>query len=155
MTASELAASNRLRREFFVVGFSFDHDAYAKLLKHQKGVCAICGGRDKSMRLAVDHDHTTGLIRGLLCMRCNRAYGLFHDGSAPRLRAAADYLEAPPCTVCFGKPLKTAVGKLGTKVRAKHLAALVSEHMADCIKRGVPLGKAKVVRRRKKGKRAK
>ena len=44
---------------------------YANLLKKQKGVCAICGKPPKGLKLAVDHDHKTGRIRGLLCAYCN------------------------------------------------------------------------------------
>lgn len=49
---------------------------YEKLLQKQDGVCAICRGKCPSgRRLAVDHDHETGSIRGLLCGPCNTAIG--------------------------------------------------------------------------------
>ena len=46
----------------------------------QGGVCAICFGPGvASRRLAVDHDHNTGKVRGLLCADCNRALGGFKE----------------------------------------------------------------------------
>lgn len=43
---------------------------YEKMLLRQGGVCAIC--RKKFINnLHVDHNHKTGLVRGLLCLRCN------------------------------------------------------------------------------------
>lgn len=70
---------------------------YRALLRAQKGVCALCGkkrfGWLKGKReLAIDHDHETGKVRGLLCGDCNTALGRFGEDPA-RLRAAADYLE--------------------------------------------------------------
>ncbi len=48
-------------------------DQYARLLAAQGGHCALCPTGPKTRRLAVDHDHATGRVRGLLCHRCNRA----------------------------------------------------------------------------------
>lgn len=63
------------------------------LLRAQDGVCAICEQVELiGIGLAVDHDHVTGKIRGLLCMRCNTALGRFRD-DPKLLRRAAEYLE--------------------------------------------------------------
>lgn len=51
-------------------------EAYTLMLKEQQGVCKICKQLNPSnRRLAVDHDHKTGSVRGLLCNRCNTAVG--------------------------------------------------------------------------------
>ena len=74
---------------------------YRAMAAAQGGVCAICRQpetmltpRGDVQALAVDHDHRTGRIRGLLCRTCNQALGGFRDDPAI-LRAAADYLECP------------------------------------------------------------
>lgn len=56
--------------------FNISAEIYDIMLKKQNGVCAICSNtNDNGRRLAVDHDHQTGQIRGLLCNGCNRALG--------------------------------------------------------------------------------
>ena len=54
---------------------------YELLLSKQSGCCAICGKSDTEYkrRLHVDHDHLTGNIRGLLCVRCNSGLGNFQE----------------------------------------------------------------------------
>jgi hypothetical protein len=55
-------------------------EAYESMLASQGGVCAICGGVSVSgRRLAVDHDHDTGLVRALLCDTCNASIGFARD----------------------------------------------------------------------------
>lgn len=57
----------------------------------QNGTCKICGEQERSRRLAVDHCHDTGAVRGLLCTRCNTALGLIKD--SPQLaEKLAEYL---------------------------------------------------------------
>lgn len=75
-------------------------ELYQKLLVEQLGLCAICGVASGSERsnnngyksLAVDHDHSTGAVRGLLCSSCNKAVGFLMD-NPKLLRRAADYVE--------------------------------------------------------------
>jgi hypothetical protein len=71
---------------------------YDGLFKSQKGVCKICGetetkGKGKHKEtLAVDHCHTTGKVRGLLCSSCNRGLGFFQD-KIDNLKKAIEYLD--------------------------------------------------------------
>lgn len=65
---------------------------YDEIFKRQQGRCAICKCQQHFQRLAVDHDHRTGMVRGLLCVQCNRGLGRFFD-SPVRLRTAAEYIE--------------------------------------------------------------
>lgn len=67
-------------------------EQYYQMLKNQNGGCWICGRTPKIRRLHIDHNHKSGKVRGLLCMRCNR--GLSWYGDSPiRLHKAAQYLE--------------------------------------------------------------
>lgn len=55
---------------------------YNKMLEDQENVCAICKGGAKGKRpLVVDHDHSTGKVRQLLCYGCNRALHVLEDKS--------------------------------------------------------------------------
>lgn len=65
-------------------------DEFDALVLEQCGRCASCG--DPMVRVDVDHDHRTGVVRGLLCHPCNVALGLVQD-QPQRLRLLADYLE--------------------------------------------------------------
>lgn len=76
-------------------------DPLEPLRTYQDGRCAIC---EEEKRLVVDHDHETGLVRGLLCNRCNTTEG---HKDWPWLRA---YREDPPAkllglTVTYGRHL--------------------------------------------------
>lgn len=68
-------------------------EQFAAMHAAQQGRCAVCGNeiapRGKSTH--VDHDHTTGKVRALLCHACNTGLGLFKD-SADRLLLAAKYV---------------------------------------------------------------
>jgi Recombination endonuclease VII. len=65
---------------------------YEHMLVSQNNQCAICGKFFKSTTPHIDHDHETGLVRGLLCSKCNTGLGMFKDN--PRFLASAIvYLE--------------------------------------------------------------
>lgn len=104
MTAEQREAKRRKDREAYARNVEAQRDArlradfgislveYQQILDRQNGRCAICGQTCGSGRnLAVDHDHETGLVRGLLCMNCNNGLGRFKD-RADLLRNALRYL---------------------------------------------------------------
>jgi arginyl-tRNA--protein-N-Asp/Glu arginylyltransferase len=69
---------------------------YELIFNKQNGLCAICGTNkshrsDVSYNLFVDHCHTTGKVRGLLCHHCNTGLGHFQDNSN-YLQKAIEYL---------------------------------------------------------------
>lgn len=72
--------------------FGIGREDYERLLGEQGGVCALCQkGQSSSNKkwLCVDHDHSTGRVRGLLCSRCNQALGLLGDSEAIYLAVIA------------------------------------------------------------------
>jgi hypothetical protein len=82
------------RERHLVKKYGVTFARYAELLSEQGGCCVICRRPEPDNRmLDVDHDHDTGVVRGLLCTSCNRVLGHAHD-SEERLRAAADYLSS-------------------------------------------------------------
>lgn len=71
--------------------YGISQEDYDKKLVYQNYGCAICGKEAKTKKLAVDHCHTTGKIRDLLCGPCNTGLGQFQD-NPELLILAADYL---------------------------------------------------------------
>ena len=79
------------RRYHFKCQYGISLQDYDRLLKKQRGGCAICGRTPTSRWLAVDHDHKTNKIRGLLCTQCNLMLGVAQD-SIETLHLAVKYL---------------------------------------------------------------
>lgn len=88
----DVAKHHHLMNKF---GISFPE--YVQMAVERGNKCDICGEPEREERggklksLAVDHDHTTGAVRGLLCSSCNTALGKFKD-SPDLLRSAIAYL---------------------------------------------------------------
>jgi hypothetical protein len=101
------------------VQYPVSADERAELFTLQQGVCAICTKRLRNANDGVvDHDHVTGIVRGMLCIPCNTGLGFFRD-SPRRLVRAVMYLkpfvveperdallprlpERPPVSICEG-----------------------------------------------------
>jgi hypothetical protein len=77
-----------------IVRYGITAEQFNEMLARQNGVCAICGQDNTRFgkRLAIDHDHDTGDVRGLLCNSCNGALGLFKD-DVDTLKKAIEYLQ--------------------------------------------------------------
>lgn len=81
---------SHLKRKFGITQAEYD-----RLLRQQRGGCAICGDtRPDGRTLHIDHDHRTGSVRGLLCLSCNQGLGQFKESPA-RLAMAIEYLKNP------------------------------------------------------------
>lgn len=64
--------------------YNINIETYNEIFTKQSGCCAICKihQSDLNKNLAVDHSHTTGKVRGLLCHKCNTGIGLLQDNIA-------------------------------------------------------------------------
>lgn len=83
-----------IKNKSLIAKFGISLDQYESMLLSQGSKCAICltPQNDLSLMLCVDHDHSTGKIRGLLCHKCNTGIGLLGD-SIDNLSNACIYLK--------------------------------------------------------------
>ena len=81
-----------LERRYNFKRYNITAEEFTKLELSQSGVCKICNQpSNRKQLLNIDHDHTTGKVRGLLCWHCNLALGHFKD-NVDSILAAAKYL---------------------------------------------------------------
>lgn len=83
--------NTKLRLKYY---YGLTVEEYLKLLKDQQNKCYICGALEgnPNKRLFVDHCHSSGKVRKLLCHHCNSGLGMFKD-NPELLKKAADYLK--------------------------------------------------------------
>lgn len=83
----------KLRKQTLMKGYGLTLEDFDRMLEAHNHVCAICG-KPESFRenLTIDHCHTTGRVRGLLCTNCNSAIGKLGDTSVAVSKAVA-YLQ--------------------------------------------------------------
>ena len=77
-----------LRNEYGISLVEFE-----QMVSKQDGKCAICGRVPSRSPLNIDHDHATGVVRGLLCGSCNRGIGLLQDNPVV-IESASAYLRS-------------------------------------------------------------
>lgn len=85
---------NNYKEKKLIKAYGITLKEYNNRISRQNGVCAICKNENppNSGSLAVDHDHITGKVRGLLCIMCNRGLGNFYD-NVEYLQSAIEYLK--------------------------------------------------------------
>lgn len=88
--------SSMSRKYALMSNYGVSIEEYDRLFDIQRGACAICGSTSsnskKSAHFHVDHCHTTGVVRGLLCHSCNIAIGYMGDSEQVYLNAI-EYLK--------------------------------------------------------------
>lgn len=78
------ARNSRILRQYGI-----GDSEYQQILAKQNFSCAICGTKDPGKKgFQIDHCHSTGIIRGILCGKCNLGIGIFGDSTEVLLRAA-------------------------------------------------------------------
>ena len=106
--------------------FGITKDKFYELLEYQGNVCSICG-TDKPVKFknkkrdswAIDHDHKTGKIRGILCYYCNVALSYLEEDGF--VEAAQEYLNNPPASdILYGGGVEEDV-KYGSKSVSENL----------------------------------
>ena len=149
MTPKDKAWAKRL-----MDNYKLTPEMYYAILAYQGGVCYACGQPSpvEGRRLSVDHDHTTGLVRGLLCSRCNpvlgkleRAFTRFGLGKivgftvTKWLSRVAGYMVAEPATKALGHQHFGYIGRIGTKAHRKR----IRRDMANGVTRQTPFTRGK------------
>jgi hypothetical protein len=87
------AKTDEQRRDVILGRYGLTQASYLAMLEAQNGVCAVCSAPPKAGRsLHVDHCHSSGKVRGLLCPNCNSALGHAKDDQE-RLRLLGEYLK--------------------------------------------------------------
>lgn len=108
--ANRTVNKDQLRDRDFRKKYGIDIVEYQKMLVEQKGVCASCEKPETRVEngvirmLSVDHNHTTGAVRGLLCSGCNLAIGYACDDPEVLMKAAAYLRRYQPQVIPFRDP---------------------------------------------------
>lgn len=87
--------ANKLKRQAYDIKnlYGITLEQAGAIFLSQGGACAACGSRDMGRNgPVIDHDHNTGAVRGMLCVRCNLAIGLLGD-DAGKAAAIVEYLK--------------------------------------------------------------
>lgn len=95
----QAAHADDVRNYRLQTSYGITSDDYDRLLGVQEGHCALCPAVPDKHRLAVDHDHQTGKIRGLLCFPCNRFVGRC-ENSPDLVQRVIQYLKPPLSPRC-------------------------------------------------------
>lgn len=109
MYCSGDCSSIGMSRKYLMKAYGITYEEYLELFNKNSGRCYICNSDgfridpNQRLKLAVDHCHETGVVRGMLCHNCNRGLGLFQD-SPEFLKTAAAYLERVTTTSSEGTP---------------------------------------------------
>ena len=120
-------ASEKRREKHLWVAFDITPAEWDRVSDYQGGVCFCCGRKSIGKRLATEHDHASGLFRGLLCASCNSLlgkvenaftrYGLRKVEGLSIIRVLTQlalYLDKPPAVKALGREAFGYPGRIGT-----------------------------------------
>jgi hypothetical protein len=127
-------AKDKARAKYLYDNYKLTIEMYERIAEHQGYVCYVCALPEpvKGRRLAVDHDHTTGEVRGLLCSRCNPALGKLERAFVRYgihktcnfiswFTRLAEYARTTPAEKALGYKHFGWIGRVGTKAHRARL----------------------------------
>lgn len=118
MALTEDEKRRRAKNAYLLRTYGVTLAEWEQVFEFQDGVCAICGKPGSVSRaLHTEHDHASGLFRGLCCFFCN-AYLLRQRVTPELLRRAAAYLENPPAVQVLGERFGPK-GRINAKPRRR------------------------------------
>jgi len=83
--------------------YGITEEEYYRILEEQGGVCALCRrANGRSKMLSVDHDHDTGVVRGIICSHDNAAVLGHARDEIEFFERCIDYLNSPPAVRAIG-----------------------------------------------------
>lgn len=97
-----LSEAERKRDLYLRRTYSITLSEYQSILEAQGGLCCICNKELTGISNAVDHDHKTGIVRGILCAYCNH-WNLGRHTDWELVQRMADYLREPPAVRVLGQ----------------------------------------------------
>ena len=89
LTEARVRNTRRLNRQPRPQHYAKKDEAARDLNRNIERRCDICARKIKGRTIHIDHCHSTGIVRGLLCQRCNTALGMFGDSTFMLGRAIA------------------------------------------------------------------
>jgi hypothetical protein len=121
------------RSRALIIKYGITAREYDAILARQGGVCFICEEPPGKMRLAVEHRHGDGLLRGLVCWQCNKAIAYLRD-SFTRSQRVVEYLTEPPAVFALGRQVYGRTGRVTRKWKTKREKRERMESLANLLK---------------------
>lgn len=106
------------RSRTLIIKYGITAREYDAILERQGGRCFICRELPGKTRLAVEHRHNDGLVRGLVCWTCNRAIAYVRDNTG-RAAKVLEFLMYPPAVAALGREVYGRPGRVTRKWRTK------------------------------------
>jgi len=106
------------RSRGLIIKYGITAREYDAILKRQGGVCYICERPPGETRLAVEHRHGDGMLRGLVCWNCNKAIAYLRD-QPRRAERLLEFLTYPPAVAALKRQVYGRLGRVTRKWKTK------------------------------------
>lgn len=110
------------KEQYLLDNFLLRAADWQTIYDHQEGLCGVCGQPLDNRIANTDHEHKSGLVRGILCFNCNRSIREYF--TIDFVTKILEYLKNPPATAALGRSHYGLAGRVGTATRRKLIQKL-------------------------------